>query len=447
MSSRDLETKRASPRILLVMLRNFVGSERLVAELSRNGLECAVLGWPWGHCSRSRFVSRRFFLPPQFGIGFGVLFLQRRLSTILRKWRPDQIIPIDDIAARALRLLARSKDAPAELRELLVRSLGAPEGYDAACDRAALMEVVQTLGLRAPATRRIETLENAQEAARDFGYPVVLKRDGTSGGAGVDIALALNELQSAFQAYEHRTKGLSLKAGARAARHLIAHLAKLDALYTDSLTLQKHVSGKLTMRTILVQSGRVLGGASFEAVKVNPEPTGRSTVIRPIINDEMDATARQIAETLKCSGFISFDFILDSEGRAHLIEINPRPIPNVHLSRFAGADLCAQLACVLRGEEVSPPSKGASKIEIALFPQELERDPRSSYVWGAGSTVLHDVPWSDEPMLKLYSRALAHMYPSHRADLEALLRQQRTAAESELRLGGGSQSVPLAGTE
>lgn len=431
MSGNGLKDRPVSPRILFVTLKNFVGSERLVAELSRNGLECAVLGWPWGHCARSRFVSRRFFLPPQFGIGVAILFLKQRLRSVLRLWHPDLIIPVDDIAARALRLLAASDDVPAALRELLVRSLGAPDGYAASCDRATLMEIVQRCGVRAPATRRADSLVMAQDAARDFGYPVVLKRDGTSGGAGVDIARTPDELERAFRAYKRRITGVSPRALARAARRFMARLAGLGPVYADSLSVQKHVAGRLAMRTVLARNGKALGGASFEAVKVNPEPTGPSTVIRPIGNSEMDATAGRIVEALKCSGFISFDFILDEKGHAHLIEMNARPIPSVHLSRFAGVDLCALLACALRGEAIPPTSERESDIEIALFPRELERDPHSPYVWNAGSAVFHDVPWNDEPVMKFYLAALAAKHPNLRSDLEALRIHQRGAVRAD----------------
>lgn len=437
MSSGGLGKERPSPRVLFVTLKNFVGSERLVAELSRNGLDCAVLGWPWGHCSRSRFVSRRFFLPPQFGVGFAALFLERQLKSVLRIWRPDMIIPVDDIAARALRIIAGSENAPAALREPLILSLGTPEGYAASCNRAALMEIARQSGVSTPPTRTIATLEQAREAARELGYPVVLKRDGTSGGAGVDIATTPHELESAFRDYKRRTVGLSLRASARAARRVFAHIAGLDTLYADSLTLQKFVPGRLAMRTVLARNGKALGGANFEAVKVNPEPTGPSTLIRPIDNPAMNVAANRIVEALKCSGFVSFDFILDSEGRSHLIEMNARPIPSIHLSRFAGTDLCATLACILRGETPPQISAYESNIEIALFPRELERDPRSPYVWGADSAALHDVPWDDTPIMKLYLRSLVRAHPDRRADFGALFHQRGNGPSPPVTVANG----------
>ena len=46
--------------------------------------------------------------------------------------------------------------------------------------------------------------------------------------------------------------------------------------------------------------GRVLAGVSFVAEQIHPEPTGASTVIRHVENQEMAETAAALTEALGC---------------------------------------------------------------------------------------------------------------------------------------------------
>jgi carbamoylphosphate synthase large subunit len=271
------------------------------------------------------------------------------------------------------------------------------------------------LGLRTPATRRISSLPEVRAAIAEWGYPVVLKAENSFGGSGVTIVEDEAGIEGAFD---------------RAAARAPSHTDRWQELAGTGLTAQSYVSGMPAMRTVSAWRGRVLAGASFVAERVHPAPLGQSTVLRPVDNGEMTTTAERLVEEIGCSGFVSFDFILDNRGRAHLIEMNARAIPATHLGRMAGGDVCTALAAYLAGEPAPRPTPlPAQPRKIALFPQELERDPTLASLDDA--TVLHDVPFDDHEVLRRYVRRLSRIHPGRSRLFERYLAASRVPSRSK----------------
>jgi predicted ATP-grasp superfamily ATP-dependent carboligase len=113
----------------------------------------------------------------------------------------------------------------------------------------------------------------------------------------------------------------------------------------------------------------------------------------------MTAAARSIARHLQLSGLYGFDFVLDDDTKqAKLIEINPRATQINHFPACAGPDLPTALFGSLSGETATNPAERASHDEVALFPQEWQRDPNSELL----STVFHDVPYEEPELLRFF---------------------------------------------
>lgn len=405
---------RPVPRLLFVATDDFVGSDRLVFEMARQGMVCHVLARRGAYCAATRGASARYFLPRQFGIGVATRFLSRRLESITSRAPYDLIVPLDHGSAMESRRIAMGAQTSPRLRELLDRSLGSPRGYRVSCCRADLMDLAARLGLRTPATRRIASLPEVRAAIAEWGYPVVLKAENSFGGSGVTIVEDEAGIEGAFD---------------RAAARVPSHRDRWKELAGAGLTAQSYVSGMPAMRTVSAWRGRVLAGASFVAERVHPTPLGQSTVLRPVDNAEMTTTVERLVEQIGCSGFVSFDFIIDSLGRAHLIEMNARAIPATYLGRMAGGDVCAALAAHLAGEP-APRSipLPAHPRKIALFPQELERDPTLASL--DDETVLHDVPFDDHKVLQRYVRRLSRIHPGRSRLFEGYLAASRVPNRS-----------------
>ena len=126
---------------------------------------------------------------------------------------------------------------------------------------------------------------------------------------------------------------------------------------------------------------------------------GPSSVLRVIRDEEMESAMRRMVKRLGVSGFCGFDFILEpTSGRLLLIEINLRPTQMVHLPLGAGRDLVAAYVRELLGVEGVQDRAAATRGElIALFPQELQRDPESEFL----AQGYHDVPWKMPRLIEL----------------------------------------------
>jgi hypothetical protein len=404
-----MRPRAGEPRILFVALVNDIGTDRLPAALAAAGAGCAVLCPPEFYCSTPRAIGRRFPLPAHRGMWLGIPVFRPRLEAACRDWGADLVVPLDSVSAQCLRVIAASKSATPHLRILLERSLGSPTGYQAVCSRASLMQFARQIGIHLPrfcvSADPAELLAEAQA----WGFPVVLKSENTCGGHGVTIARTADELRAAVANLHSGSVARRMR---RALGRVFWRMAGLAETAGAPPLLQSFMPGVPAMRTVSTWQGQVLEGASFVAEKVNPAPTGPSTMVRFVENAEMADTARRLVAGLGCSGFISFDFMLDeATGRAALIEANPRPIGTTHLGRIFGHDPCTALLACLTGEQLSPVQSLVARPDVvALFPKEIERDPHDLWRLRADG-VYHDVPSAEPDAIAMYLRRLASVHP------------------------------------
>lgn len=382
-------------RVLFVSLTDDDGTDRLVADLGRAGATCAVLGPSGCVASLPRCVGARFAVPSGLRAAFG---FTRALKRAVAAWAPERVIPLDDLAATLLRTAALRPGLASHLRKLLVSSLGSPHGYAAACGRVALMRVARDADVRVPPFLGVNGISPRRKT--DGPLPAMVKRDQSSGSGGVVRAETGRDVAAAIR------RGW-LKGAVKAQ---VARLAGLGRPVTPVL-VQGVVDGSLAMYTAVCRDGAVIDGASFLAVERHPTK-GSSTILRALAHPEMAESARRIVAALGCSGFVSFDFILDGRSRAFLIEMNPRPIGSAHLGRRSGHDLAAAF---LTGLSSDHGADGGPADDVALFPKELERDPSGTRLDQDGIT--HDLPSHEPAVVAAYLGRLQIEHPAHAVSL------------------------------
>ena len=416
------------PRVLFVALADYLGMERVPAAMGALGADCAVLSPPGFCCLSSRHIQQWYPLPAHRGLWLGLAFIRRRLEEAAATWRPDLVVPLDDIAAQYLRVLGKSVRLPAPLRDLLERSFGDPSGYASVCSRLATMQVARAAGIRTP--RFVASRDPAEIMANavGWGFPVVLKGENSCGGHGVVIARDGRELRAALRRYHG---GSAWEQSRRAVVRAFWQAAGLSETATAPPLLQTLVPGVPAMRTVSAWRGEVLEGVSFISEKVHPTPTGPSTMVRQVDNQEMAEAVRRFVRSQRCSGFLSFDFMLDEEtDEAAMIEVNARPIGTTHLGRHFGQDPFAALLARIGIPELYPmPARTLHARSIALFPKELIRAPDDPERLQSRA-VLHDVPYDDPPMLDMH---LAHLRVAHPVEFPAI-EQSLRAPRRETRL-------------
>lgn len=304
------------------------------------------------------------------------------LRGVLRGGRFGLIVPCDDLAAG---MIARETGATVPGRaEFLVRARGA--------------------GAPALEALALEDDIALEHALARFGLPLVLKSDDSWGGEGVAVCATRDEARAAFQRLKHRSR---LRDMARALRGRGRHFLT-RALHPTSarLTAQRFAQGVPATSSIACWQGEVVGALHFD-VLLTTTATSPASVLRQSDCPQMQASARTVAKLFNLSGLFGLDYVRDAAGRVHLLEMNARATPTMHLA--LGHDLPAALMTAAR-LPARPRPPVTDKAEIALFPREWLRDPASDWL----KTAWHDVPWDDPAVVKACA---AQAPPARRAAL------------------------------
>jgi ATP-grasp domain len=357
---------------------------RMCSELRRTGFAVAAVCPAFHMMRRAKTADETF--------AFSRLMPHLTLVRAMRRWQPAFLICVDDVAVRIVQALhhrlARSPLETAKpLVALIERSLGDPRWYGLT-EKSAIMSIAPALGIRCP--RSVEIADRAalsrELAAADF--PVVLKLDRTTGGAGVRIARTREDAWTAYLELDAmRRKALLMD------RLRSAGSRQRDSKLAPRVTIQQYLEGRPASRAVLCWQGAVIGGLSVEAAEVSRE-AGPATVVRRIDHPEMEAAARSLSARLGLSGFCGYDFVVDSGGRAFLLEVNPRITPTCHLNWRV--DLIGMLFSQITSR--CGHARQAYDVDetIALFPHEWLRNPASPHL----ASRPHDVPWHEPTFVR-----------------------------------------------
>ena len=374
MTERPPTGRSSTPRLLLIGMLPGFGAMHLPRHLHRVGFDLAFAGTQDCMTSRSGHIGRRMEWRGDFQHSFEP-FLHS-----FEKFQPTRVVPLDELANLRLQQIGaglakhQNQALPAQAIDLVQRSLGDPRGYSRDATRRVYHAIAQQASIAVPAQRTVSGIAAILEFAQAHGYPVVLKRELSMGGVGVFI------LESEAQAAR---LGTQQKVG----------------LGPVTWVVQSHATGQLGMHAVFADEGRVLAQVSaVQQSRRDSHPTSPSSVVTLCQHQAMADAAARFVQISKASGFHGWDFQLDASGGAVMIEHNPRAISITHLGGLVGSDLCGALAssCGL----ASAPNRSclalpSSTREVALFPDEWRRDPRSPKL---GDTY-HDAPWDDPELL------------------------------------------------
>ncbi|HEY4952808.1 MAG TPA: ATP-grasp domain-containing protein [Verrucomicrobiae bacterium] len=388
-------------KILVVGLELYwPGVARLPRALQDAGFEVGVA------CRDNAFLAHtgfrdRFFPLPKKNRGKEILAC---LEAIVREWSPDLLLPTDDrtvfFLARVHELVVSSGNSSG-LADLLKCSLGNPAAIREAASKRLTMEIGRELGIRVPASQVVRSKDEAWAFGRKHGFPVVLKRSFDSGGNGVFICQNETEVASAFK-FLHRDETLQGRLQVWRerirGRKMEFHWLPVD----PSITVSRFLVGERAMSLMAVFEGRMLAALPAVMEQSYLDTKGPGSVVRFVRHEEMRRASEVLLKHWKLTGLIGFDFMIDAQGHAWLIECNPRPTPIAHLGARAGEDLCLALHRRLISEPM--PRTGAPvELVVAHFPQESWRDPNSPYLTSA----FHDVPWDDPQLLDYFKQSRA----------------------------------------
>ncbi len=229
------------------------------------------------------------------------------IAKILRYERPDAIVP--GIGGQTGLNLAMQLEKKGVLKECRVELLGtSSESIEKAEDRELFKELCQSIGEPTIPSQITYSLEEARAAAREIGYPVVLRPAFTLGGTGGGFANNEQELEDI---------------GNNAFKLSPVH----QVLIEKSVKGYKEIEFEV-MRDSNDHAITICGMENVDPVGVH---TGDSIVVAPImsLNDHdlkmLNDSAIKIIRALKIEGGCNVQFALNpNSSEYYLIEVNPR---------------------------------------------------------------------------------------------------------------------------
>ena len=229
------------------------------------------------------------------------------VAKIIRYERPDAILP--GIGGQTGLNLVMQLEKKGILKECRVELLGtSSESIERAEDRELFKELCQSIGEPVIPSEITYSIEEAKEAAKRIGYPVVLRPAFTLGGTGGGFAYSEEEL---------------VEIGLNA--------FKLSPVH--QVLIEKSVKGYKEIEFEVMRDGSdhaitICGMENIDPVGVH---TGDSLVVAPIMTlsehdlKMLNDSAIKIIKELKIAGGCNVQFALNPyTSEYYLIEVNPR---------------------------------------------------------------------------------------------------------------------------
>ncbi len=290
----------------------------LVRELARKGAHVvAVASDPAAAGLQSRFIHERVILPPpEIDAGAFTAFLLARhdLDGAI-------VVPTEDFYVRELadnyRLLAKR-----------FRLAVSPNPATAiALDKALTYRACGEVGIPCPRTRPLETDEDLKSAARDIGFPAILR-------PAFSVAFFREFATKSFQV-SSLDEALPLFHKAHSAGHALLFQEVIPGPDENVVSCKSYTTG----------DGRVLGVLAGFKLAIYPPGFGVSQVqeTRPAANVE-DGTRRILSHIGFAGSLSSVEWKLDPRDSVwKLLEVNARSVMAIALMKFARADIIDML--------------------------------------------------------------------------------------------------------
>ncbi len=221
------------------------------------------------------------------------------------------------------------------LAENNIRILGSSaDTIDMAEDRERFDELLERSGIKRPQGRTVMTAGEALGAARELGYPVLMRPSYVLGGQNMIIAYCDEDIEE-YMAI------------------ILSH--KQD----NPVLIDKYLSGMEIEVDAICDGENILIPGIMEHVERTGIHSGDSIAVYPASDIDDDMSARIVATTetlckeLHSIGLTNLQYIL-MDGEIYVIEVNPRASRTVpYISKVTGVPMCDLATRVSLGEKLT----------------------------------------------------------------------------------------------
>ena len=256
----------------------------------------------------------------------------KTLTQIIAKERPDALLP--NLGGQSGLNLSSELSRTGVLEEYGVQMIGVNvDAIERGEDRLAFKATMEKLGIEMPRSKTANTLEEAEAAAEDLGYPVVIRPAYTMGGTGGGLVYNVEELDVIAP------RGL-------AASLVNQILVEESVLGWEELELEVVRDAKNQMITVcFIENVDAMGVHTGDSFCTAPMLT-----ISPELQERLQRYSYDIVEAIEVIGGTNIQFAHDPKtGRVVVIEINPRTSRSSALASKATGFPIARVSSLLAG--------------------------------------------------------------------------------------------------
>ncbi|MGH8208954.1 MAG: hypothetical protein ACREU6_05040 [Steroidobacteraceae bacterium] len=246
-------------------------------------------------------------------------------------------------------------------------------------DRCRLYEFAQRHSVKVADWMALRGVEDLQDCAARFGWPIVIR--GTHGHGGVQVRIVADpaSARAGYQELQQCSRGAPFA--------------------------QKFIRGRRCLFGGLFKDGELIRYFAQETLEAYPTPINPSLRVRSLRDGRLSERGRALFLALRWTGLACAEFICDEAGDYHLLEVNPRPWGAIAAARFCGVDLCKSFAEQLAERAASTRSEYRAGVDCTLFPQFFAvRLQARVWAWGDIPRYLQSLraaPWN-QPRLVLH---------------------------------------------
>lgn len=254
------------------------------------------------------------------------------LTEIIEIERPDALLP--NLGGQTGLNLSSELARTGVLKKYKVKIIGVNiDAIERGEDRTAFKQTMERLGIEMPNSKAVNSVEDAEEVAKELGFPVVLRPAYTMGGTGGGLVYNMEELR------EIAARGLS-------ASMVNQVLVEESVLGWEELELEVVRDSKNQMITVcFIENVDAMGIHTGDSFCTAPMLT-----IDPELQKRLQKYSYDIVEAIEVIGGTNIQFAHDPKtGRVVVIEINPRTSRSSALASKATGFPIAHVSSLLAG--------------------------------------------------------------------------------------------------
>jgi predicted ATP-grasp superfamily ATP-dependent carboligase len=208
--------------------------------------------------------------------------------------------------------------------------LAPAQSVEIARNKVAAARFAARLGVPTPRTVAPRELADLDAAARETGFPLVVKADMGAGGAHVRYATDADELRRAYR-----------------------EIAAMTGMGRPMV--QEFIPGDAYLTQVLYDRGKLVAICSHRKLRQFPLAGGVLAKAVTVDEPQLDAQVERIFTALAWHGPAKADFKRDQrDGRFKLMELDPRLPAGIDVARAAGVDLVGLCCRMVAAGSVEP---------------------------------------------------------------------------------------------